>query len=376
MASQVMQLLGNHFDSMDPEYPIDVQPAWIPPLVDFLLLRFYTVNSPSYPGSIALHILSLSSGSSQFGTRILPILTLALSSAHPLQLRSWALKVFYKFMPGWFPPHMWEVPEEDLEKLLQAVGDPFKFTPSSPLYDGQSMDTADYDPMMVVVVLIEFASSDLWRNHLHRSHFTSWEEVISTEEGWRAALRSMSDTAAHTWPGFLSDPSKVIAAIGRLEELQCSNTVGVIASWARTAGPRAERGVFGGQDLEHPFGYTTWREAVGAEGGDKVIITEGSRRSRRTSPSSRSYTSSRNHPQGSTTDTYRRRGGTPDFHELHDEPITRPTTIADTSGPDFLVGVREARRFRRPGGDGYWNEQASYMYPCRGNKLTTCSLDF
>ena len=65
-----------------------------------------------------------------------------------------------------------------------------------------------------------------------------------------------------------------------------------------------------------------------------------------------------------------------DIHEFHDEPRTRPTTTVDTSGPDFLAGVRAGRRLRRPEGDGYWSRQASYMYPCRGNKLTACSLDF
>jgi hypothetical protein len=49
-----------------------------------------------------------------------------------------------------------------------------------------------------------------------------------------------------------------------------------------------------------------------------------------------------------------------DFHELHDEPRTRPTTAVDTSGPDFLAGVREGRKLRRPGGDGYWI-QVSYI---------------
>ena len=65
-----------------------------------------------------------------------------------------------------------------------------------------------------------------------------------------------------------------------------------------------------------------------------------------------------------------------DFHEFHDEPRTRPTTGVDTSGPDFLAGVREGRRLRRPGGDGYWSKQVSCVHSCCGNELTTCSLDF
>ena len=67
---------------------------------------------------------------------------------------------------------------------------------------------------------------------------------------------------------------------------------------------------------------------------------------------------------------------TTEFHELHDEPRTRPTTAMGTPGPDFLAGVREGRRLRRPGGDGYWSKQASEMYCSRGSKLIIHSLDF
>ena len=52
----------------------------------------------------------------------------------------------------------------------------------------------------------------------------------------------------------------------------------------------------------------------------------------------------------------------PTATDFHDEPRTRPTTGVDTLGPDFLAGVREGRRSRRPGGDGYWIKQVSYMY--------------
>jgi len=267
MASQVVQLLGNHFCSMDPEHPLDVQPAWIPPLLDFLLLceKFYTTDSPPYPGSTALYILSNSPGSAHLNTTILPILTSTLSPTHPLQSRSSALKAFHRFIPGWFSSQMENIPEKDLDELLQAVGDPFQFTSDPPLDDRQPMDAANYNPMLAVVVLIGFASSDLWRNHLRRSNFTSCEEIVSTEEGLRTAFRSMTDTAAHVLPEFLSNPSKVTAAIRRLEELQCSSTAGVVAAWAQTAGAS------GGQDLEHPRGYTTRKEGVGVEEGDKAM---------------------------------------------------------------------------------------------------------
>lgn len=65
-----------------------------------------------------------------------------------------------------------------------------------------------------------------------------------------------------------------------------------------------------------------------------------------------------------------------DFHEFRDEPRTRPTTAVDTSGPDFLAGVRAGRRSRRPDGDGYWDsKRVSHMCSFRKRKLNICSLD-
>jgi len=258
MASQVMQLLGKHFDSMDPEYPIDVQPAWIPPLVDFLSLyeKFYPVDSPLYPRSIALHILS---ATTHFSTTVLPLLTLALSPTHPLQSRSSALKVFHRSMSGWFSQN---VPNGDIENLLRAVGDPFKFTPDPPLHDGRPVDAVDYDPVMVVVTLIEFALSDRWRSHLRDSNYTSCEVTTSTEEGRRAVLGCM---VAHAWPESLRTPPDVIAAIRCLEELQYLNMVEVVVAWARTAG------VISSQDAEHPPGHTTRKKGVDVVERDKAL---------------------------------------------------------------------------------------------------------
>ena len=90
--------------------------------------------------------------------------------------------------------------------------------------------------MMAAVVLIEFASSDLWRNHLRRSNFASCEEILSTEEGRRTAVRYMFDTATDIWPEFLCTPGKITAAIKRLEELQCLNTAEVVIIWACSTG--------------------------------------------------------------------------------------------------------------------------------------------
>jgi hypothetical protein len=34
-----------------------------------------------------------------------------------------------------------------------------------------------------------------------------------------------------------------------------------------------------------------------------------------------------------------------------------------TPGRDFLTGVRDGRRMKRQGGDGYWGKQVSWMHP-------------
>jgi len=233
IASGVVHLLGKHFYSKDPKDVLHVQPAWIPPLLGFLSLgmEFYTLGPPPSPEFIALHILSDSLGSADFGVTILHILSLVLLPTHPLQSRSVALKVFYVFMSGWFSPQLDNIPHEDLSRLLQAVGDPFQFT-----LNGEPVVTTDYKPMKSAVVLIEFASSNLWRNHLRRSNFTSCEDILSTEEGRKTALNDMLNMAIYTWPTFLHTPAKIIAAIRRLEELQCPNIAEVVIMWAWIVG--------------------------------------------------------------------------------------------------------------------------------------------
>ena len=237
MASKVVQLLWKHY-SVVPEGLSNMGYTCIPPLLGFLSLseRFYTTESPPYPGLIALHILSASQGSSDFGATILPILASILLPTHPLQTRSLALKIFHTFKSGWFSSNMENVLNKDLGGLLQAIGDPFQFTPDLPTQDGESLGTVQYEPMMAAVVLIEFASSDLWRNHLHRLNFTSCEEIISTQEGRRVAVRCMFDTSIRSWPGFLCTAAKIIAAVRRLEKLRCLNTAEVVIMWAWTAG--------------------------------------------------------------------------------------------------------------------------------------------
>ncbi|KAF9642515.1 hypothetical protein BDM02DRAFT_2063649 [Thelephora ganbajun] len=221
MASQVVQLLGEQLNYNDPQPLSIAQPAWIPSLVGFLSLckSLHTTDPPTPPWSIALRILST----------ILPILTSALSPDHPLRSRCPALKVFCRFIFGWFSSQMENVTSRDLGNLvqaigglIQAVGDPFEFTLDLPLHDGRPGSTVDYEPIMAVVALVELASSDVWQNHLSRSNFTLCEETLFTREGKWFALGNMLETATHS-SGFLRAPVRTAAAITRLKELGCSN---------------------------------------------------------------------------------------------------------------------------------------------------------
>jgi len=138
---------------------------------------------------------------------------------------------------------MANTPFKDLNGFLRSVGDPFQFS----LPDGLTTVTADYQPMVAAVTLIEFASLDLWRSHLRHLNFTSCEEFLSTREGRGTALRCMFDTVASTWSEFLCTPVKIITAIRHLEELQCLNTAEVVILWAWTVG------------VVNPVDYDDWR---------------------------------------------------------------------------------------------------------------------
>ena len=235
MASMVVRLLGKEVDSHPPKYFVY---GWISPLLSFLSLgeKFYAVESPPYPGSIALRILLFSPKYAQFGPTILPFLTSALLPTHPLRSRCLALKVFHRFMSGWLSSEMSSILNKDLDGLLRAVSDPFQSIPDLPLQDRNTGGAVDDEPMMTAVVLIELASSDRWQDRLNRSNFASCEEVVSTREGKRMALRCMLDTATHSWSKYLCTPAKISAAIRRLEGLQCLNTAEVVVLWAWTIG--------------------------------------------------------------------------------------------------------------------------------------------
>ena len=234
MASEVMQSLGRHCLRENPVYTINLQPAWIPPLLGFLSLS-EKLDTKRSSGFIALRILATSPASADFGPMILPILTSSLLPTHRLQARRLALNVFLRFMSGWFSSQMKNIPSEDLNKLVEAVGDPVQF-PDLPLQDGEPVNPPDYDPMAAAAVLIRFASSDLWRNHLCRSNFTTFEEMVSTRDGKRTAVGRMRGRAFYPMEMSLSTAVKISMAIGRLEELQCSNTVEVVIMWAWTVG--------------------------------------------------------------------------------------------------------------------------------------------
>lgn len=106
----------------------------------------------------------------------------------------------------------------------------------SPLHCGRPVISADGEAMKATIILIEFVSSSLWQSHLRRSNFTSCEEIMSMEEGTKNALTCMLRVATRRWTELLLTPEKIVAAIRRLEELQCLNTAQVVIMWAWTIG--------------------------------------------------------------------------------------------------------------------------------------------
>ena len=249
MAGQVVQSLGRHLFRTKPVSFIGGEPTWIPPLLGFLSLSnklgpeiptgytpLYIPNTTRPPEFTALRILAASPGSADFGPALLPILHSTLLRSSRLDARCLALNVFQGFMSGWFSPKMEEIPSKDLNKLVQAVGNPFEFL-EPPLLDGKPVHPPDYDPMMATTILIEFASSHLWRKHLRRSSFASYEEILSTRGGKGTALRCMLYMVlSRHLPQLLSTATKIAVAIKRLEELQCWNTIEVVIMWAWTVG--------------------------------------------------------------------------------------------------------------------------------------------
>ena len=265
MASRVVQAIGKNlfFDFFEPF--VVVQPPWIPPVLGFLSLygKLDNTRSSLAPAFTALRILSISPRSAEFATEILPILSSTLLPAHPLRSRILALEIFTRFTSGWFAPQMKDVPSKVLNNLLQAVDDPFRFS-DLPLPNGKPLASFGYQPMIAVVVLIKFASSDLWRNHLRRSNFASCEEAVSTREGKSSAFGCMLAMERNMWPELLCTATKIEMAIRCLEELQCFNPAEVVIMWARAVG------------VVGPVGHDYWR-LVGRE-TLRFYLTHGTRR--------------------------------------------------------------------------------------------------
>ena len=241
MASNAVQLLENHFFPREHRgfgiEVISVERTWIPLLLAFLALseEFYATQSPPYAGSIALRILSAADKPTYFDTAIFPILSSTLLQAHPLQSRTLALKVFNASFPWLLSLQMGDVPVGNLKDLLQAVGDPFVFTEDTyPRYRKTRLFGPYYEAFGAAVILIGFASLNLWRNHLHPSNFTTCEEFLSTEEGKKITIKHMLHAQLRL--ELLRTAVEVVAAIERLEDLQCWNTVEVVIMWAWTVG--------------------------------------------------------------------------------------------------------------------------------------------
>ena len=245
MASTTVRLLWRYRRFHWGGFFFSIRSAWIPLLLKFLSLceNFSTTESPPHPGLIALRFLLDCPPDTDFCIGLLPTLTSMLSPDHPLQSRKLALAAFSRFGSVWFSSQTEAVPVHDLNKLLRAVGDPFHLPLESPHdQDGEREITVLHEPMPMsaAVILIESASSELWQNHLHPSNFTSCEDVVSTDEGRRSALRKMVDMALDKRPELLCTPTKIVATIRCLEELGCLNTAQVVIMWAWVAGITAE----------------------------------------------------------------------------------------------------------------------------------------
>jgi len=87
-----------------------------------------------------------------------------------------------------------------------------------------------------MALLIEFAGSDSCRDHLRPSNFISCEEFASTEQGRGLAFRGMLEWGSNSRTEPLDSTTKLVSALGRLEELECWNTAEVVLLWAWTDG--------------------------------------------------------------------------------------------------------------------------------------------
>ena len=244
LASDIMLLLmpRKGVDLQPWESLPKVQPAELPSLLKFLLLseKYNTGNDLSYSNAIALRLLSLNYDMARgdLSPLLVPVLTSTLSTTRPLPSRIFALKLFQEHGPEWFSPQMEQFSDVVRLELLNSLGDPFH--PSADLTsDTEHLPTVqiEREPTDTAILLIGFASSDLWNGHLRHSNFSSCEEIFFTGWGKRLAIDRMSFKQTYFGGGeFLDTPTKLIAAIKRLRDLQCWNTAEVVILYAWTGG--------------------------------------------------------------------------------------------------------------------------------------------
>lgn len=244
LAGDAVTLLasGRRDNPEPPESLNQVQPAELPLLLDFLLLseKYYLSYDPPYPGTIALRLLSLSYsiGCGDLNQRLVSVLTSTLSETHPLLSRLLALKLFQEHGSEWLSLSMERFAEKGRAKLLKELGDPFHFPSTSPSSDAENLPMVQvtYEPMDTAVLLIEFASSGLWGDHLRPQNFSSCEEIVSTAWGRHLASNCMLNKKTYFGGEPLETPARLVAAIECLEKLQCWNIAEVVILYAWTSG--------------------------------------------------------------------------------------------------------------------------------------------
>ena len=233
IAGHLVGLLGNRLNSAVPR---GLTPESIPRLLSFLQLseKVHSTTYPPYPGAVALQLLSSRDASGTivpredtYSPRILPVLITTLSPTHTLQSRIFALKIFQKCGAEWLLPELGSFSTADRARLLEAVGDPFAFPPAT----STDAKRLDYEPMTTIVLLIRLLSSDLWRDHVRYSNFSTCESVASTKQGRELAL-------AHIRKLLVSfrSPQDITMVIRRLRELGCQNTAEVVLLWTWITG--------------------------------------------------------------------------------------------------------------------------------------------
>lgn len=85
--------------------------------------------------------------------------------------------------------------------------------------------------MSTIVLLIKFLSSDLWRDHVRYSNFSTCEAIVSTKRGRDLALACIRKLLVS-----FRSPQDITTVIRRLRELGCQNTAEVVLLWTWITG--------------------------------------------------------------------------------------------------------------------------------------------